>query len=478
MLRLLAPALLLYLSVLAQAQCPPNCPKVDLAPISGRVLNAADSSPIAGAVVHYRGTGGTTDAQHHELNPTTLQGQVTAAPDGSYTLPNLPPGLYVVRAAAPGFLGVRKNLQPLPVNFNPGPPTPVPQSICMQMTGKPSCGNLPGMPDAVFHLVRDSLHLQTMSAAALPAFALPQRSNPSREFLAGAFTPDGNRFGFLTSDRITLGDVSKAPVEAPFERCAAWAYDLSSGILIPVQEGILEPLCQNPVGMVWEADFLYIYLQKQPGAATADIAERVEGSSAMPWLSTNMPHAVQDKQAHQAANAAADQAAFNKTQTASQITDDRQFTVEDHLGGGRGSCETLEFIAVQAPRPTVLTQECAGLTYLLDGGRDLLFYIEQPRQIIAQSTPFGKLIEYDLKTGSRRSFDLPIAAQGHGPQLLAQQSLPNGATRIAYSTNGDCDPAASDYTQPFAPANQLGTTPNLFSVCFVTIPPAPAAPRH
>lgn len=477
MLRWLAPGLLLLTPALLQSQCPPNCPQVDLAPISGHVLNANGNSPIAGAVVHYRGAGGTTDAQNHETNPTTLQGQVTTASDGSYTLPHLPPGLYSVRASAPGFLGMRKDLQPLPVNFNPGPPIPISSKICMATTGKPTCGFLPGVPDDNFHLVPDSLHLQPMSAPALAAFALPQRSYPKREFLAGAFTPDGNRFGFLTSEHIALGDVSKPPIEAPFERCAAWIYDLPRGVLTPVQEDIADPLCQNPVDMVWDGDFLYIYLQKQPGAAAADIAERVEGSNALPWLTANMPQAVQDKLAHQESNAVADQAAFNKTQNVSQITDDRQFTVEDHLGDGRSSCETLQVIATQAPQPQVLTQGC-GLTYLLDGGRDLLFYIEQPTQIIGQPTPFGKLVEYELKTGSRRSFDLPLATAGHGPQLLAEQPLANGATRMAYALDGDCDPATSDYAQPFAPAGQLGATPNQFSVCFVTVPPPPAAPPH
>lgn len=472
MFRAFALGLLLTIPAAVQSQCPTNCQNVELAPISGRVLNAYDNSPLAGAVVHYRGVGGTTDNEKRELNPTTLEGQVTTASDGSYTLPQLPPGVYIVRAYAPGFLGVRKFLQPLPVHFNPGPPIPISPKICMATVGKPACGYLPGPPNGVFQLAPNLLHLQPMSNEALAAFALPLRDTPSRQFLAGAFTPDGDRLGVLTSDRINIGDTREGPPQAPFERCAVWTYDLSSGILTPAQNDLLESFCQNPATLVWDREFLYIDLQKQPGTASADFtAERVEGGSALPWLAANLPRTVQAQLARQAANAAADQAAFKKTQNVSQVTDDRQFIVEDHLAYNRSNCETLEVLAAQASQPKKLTTQCYGLTYMLDPVRDLLFYTEQPTEWSGQPAAFGRLVEYNLKTEGLRSFDLPMGAQGHGPQLLAQQPLPRGGTRLAYAVHGDCDPASSDYAETFTPGNELDPTPNQFSVCFVTVPP-------
>jgi hypothetical protein len=141
--------------VLAQNNCSPSCSKMEFTPISGRVLNAATGQPIAGARVHYRGNGGSFGGDdNHELDPITLQGEVTTAIDGSYTLPDLPPGTFSVRASAPGFLAAKDYLQPLPVGFKPQP-HPLPPGY----KGPP-----PHAADGVFKLNPNTLDLKTRAS--------------------------------------------------------------------------------------------------------------------------------------------------------------------------------------------------------------------------------------------------------------------------------------------------------------------------
>ena len=73
-------------------------------PITGRVLNKDDGTPIAGATVRYRGDGNVSDGNGHLAAPPALQGQVTTGPDGTYTTPALPAfGDFTIHATAPGF---------------------------------------------------------------------------------------------------------------------------------------------------------------------------------------------------------------------------------------------------------------------------------------------------------------------------------------------------------------------------------------
>ena len=164
--------------VLAQDNCSTSCPKMEFTPISGRVLNAATGQPIAGARVHYRGNGGSFGGGDlHELDPITLEGEVSTSADGSYTLPALPPGTFSVRASAPGFLAAKEHLEPLPVGFkNQLPPMP------RGYRGPP-----PNVADGVFKLNPNTLDLHPLSDAALTIFTLPLTSYSGRTYLTAAF---------------------------------------------------------------------------------------------------------------------------------------------------------------------------------------------------------------------------------------------------------------------------------------------------
>jgi len=129
-------------------------------------------------------------------------------------------------------------------------------------------------------------------------------------------------------------------------------------------------------------------------------------------------------------------------------------------------------LSAAATRPKKIATGCGGFNFLLDTHRDLVFYVEDRTGNDGTERPFGKFVEYNLATGRSRNFDVPMTMLLHGPRLLTFQPLPDGATRIAYSMEGDCDLNTSDYAQPSAPAGELGYTPNQHSICFVTIPPA------
>jgi Carboxypeptidase regulatory-like domain len=453
--RWLAIAVLLAVPSPAKPQCSAHCPE-GLAPIAGHVFDSSSARPIAGATVHYRGYGNTFDDEDRTLNPTSLQGEVTTAADGSYALPTLPPGDYIVRVSAPGYYSGRQLLQPYPASHGPAQVLPL------------SSDNPPAQ-EGTFHLQRDLLHLQTMSGVALAAFALPRRGDPaSRTFISGAFTPDGSRFGFLTSERIILNNGTKPTIGEPFERCAPWVYDLANGVLTHAQDSLSQAFCDNLAEASWDGGFLYLYFPKQPGAGpSADLAERIEGAEELKWSAADLPAALQPKLAQNAANAAADQSAFERYNgVTTEVTDDRRYAVLDEGCDGPCDCTTIAVTGPQSPHPKKVAEGCGGLSYLLDRRRDLLYYIESSE---AENGGLrGELVEHDLVTGRRRAFDLPVNSP---PELLVEQVLPDGTTRIAYSASGDCDPAASDYTQPGDNEGPLGITPNQFSLCFVSVPP-------
>lgn len=453
----------------------------DLAPISGRVLSAANGQPVVGAIVHYRGQGG-AGVNGAESNSPSLQGEVTTGPYGEYALPRLPFGYYSVRVSAAGYSPARKDIQTLPVDYNPGPPTPIPPPICMAETGKPTCGNLPEMPDGNFSLQPDPVHLQAMSDAALVAYAPPQLGG--RDTFNATFTSDGNRLGFITRDRSGTANSMNL-------RCTVWIYDIADGSLagvgLPGSPFVLQgkqmddpfSLCPD-YSTAWEGDNLYVYLVKsepnppyRPSVAQAYLFSK---SSLTPVSLADLPAALQQKQAREAADAAADQTASNGDGNISLTTEDRKFTLEDQMCEGRCVCDTLLLIGPGSQKTTRLTDGCAD-HFILDRERDLLYYAEDPTSRSDWRNSHVKLVEYNLVTGARRSFNLPPPHNNpDDPNFLAEQPLPDGANRIAYSVHGDCDPSTSDYSQPGQPDGKLGQTPNQFSVCFVTIPPAPLNP--
>jgi hypothetical protein len=440
--------------ILAQNNCSPSCSKMEFAPISGRVLNAATDQPIAGARIHYRGNGGSFGGDDlHELDPITLQGEVTTAADGSYTLPALPPGTFSVRASAPGFLAAKDHLQPLPVGFKPLP-HPVPPGY----KGPP-----PHLADGVFKLNPNTLDLHPLSDVALTIFALPMKSYSERRYLTAAFNPDGDHLAFLTQDFISSG-----PVQLPFfSRCAAWNYDLKDGILtVPPQ---LPPgACETSGPIVWDGDIFYTALPPDPGSSPSAWIARVQGQHALPWGVMLMSKPAQERLARETAA---------KT-IGTAITTDRRFSIKEDDSGvdGRGACGKLVALSTNPPRTQIIAQKCTGFTSLLDRDRNIVLYTQPTRTQYPDKVE--NIIEYDLNTTTKRIFTIPV--MNYEPKLLTEQSLPNGAIRVAYTIEGDCDHNASDYSEPGQPDGQLGNTPNQFSVCFITIPPpqAPATQPH
>jgi hypothetical protein len=301
-----------------------------------------------------------------------------------------------------------------------------------------------------------------MSDAALAAFALPGPGLANRNFHAAAFSPDGNRLAFLTVDTFSpplVGDV----VQTPFRRCAIWIYDLKAGKLsAAVDES--PSACDSPA-ILWDGENFYIPIPAQdPSQAATPLGEFIQGPS--DYGPRPLPAPIRQKLAQIEAQAAAAQKLGSYSPGG--VTPDGLFAVSVDMEG-RSSCGSLTVTNSQTHRTRTLGVACVDASFLmLDGDR--ILYISGNH---AEATT-GKLVDYNPRTGAHRDFDLP--AMNHAPQLLTHHSLPGGATRIAYTMKGDCDPAASDYSQPSQPDGALGNTPNQFSVCFVTIPPIPPAP--
>ncbi|MCX8014488.1 MAG: carboxypeptidase-like regulatory domain-containing protein, partial [candidate division WOR-3 bacterium] len=79
---------------LVQGSVPPPPPPQGFGSISGTVINAVTQLPIANATVHAMCADST---QHH------CGGMARTNSDGTYTIPNLRPGTYIVKACAMGF---------------------------------------------------------------------------------------------------------------------------------------------------------------------------------------------------------------------------------------------------------------------------------------------------------------------------------------------------------------------------------------
>jgi hypothetical protein len=434
------------------AQCDGTCPPVQLAPIAGRILNAADGSPIVGAIVHYRGLGNTWNARNEVLNPTTLQGEVKTAADGSYALPLLPGGTFIVRASAPGFFAASNHLSEHMAGFK------LPPGF-----SRPS-------PD--MQLWPDVLNIHPLSVEAQEMLRPSVAGLFARNFPVAAFSPDGDRLAFVTFDSVTLHKVTNY-VDPPFRRCAAWVYDLSQSKLTAIQSSLPQAMCMDAeLRMAWGGDAAYVYptgLNPSPGEETW----RIEGRDAMAWNGP-MPKEVIARRALEKSDAESmlKAASDNGSVLASQTTADGRFTLHALDCEGRCTCTTLEVVSAQTHKAKTLPRGCTNNDYMLDRDHDVLYYIDVPGNSSDTPRRFAYLIEYTLSTSRGRLFPLPM--MNEEPQLLAFQPLPGGAVRIAYHINGDCDPRASDYTQPGVPAIELGPTPNQYSVCLATVPPQPA----
>jgi hypothetical protein len=449
----------------------------NLAPISGRVLNDSDGTPIAGAVVHYRGSGGYSE-NDVETNPTSLQGQVTTGADGSYQLPNLPPGQYNLRASAPGFFAAHDWVQPLPAGIKPEPP-PLPRGY----KGPPIHF---AKHDGVLRLRPDALRMQAMLDDSLAAFALPRPGFTHRTYFNTEFSADGNRVGFITLDSTAQAN------NRMITRCVAWTYDLADHTLVgadmpgsPITAKVgtdFPPGFCGTGNRPWEGfqegyattwvdkDFYVVDIKSEVKEQRAQPAVNVfvmRGSTIEQVVGENRPAVVQAM--------ITDRVRVRKfvaEDADSVTTKDGLFKVTWELGEGRSTCVSLELTNLRTKRSRTIELACGGLNhYLVDHEKDLLIYMEEASREFPNR--FAQMAVLDLKTGRRREFPVPMVF--HMPEFLKDFALNNGGVLVAYSMEGDCDPSTSDYSQPSQAEGELGNTRNQSSVCFVTIPQAEAS---
>jgi hypothetical protein len=452
-------------------------------PITGRVLNKEDGQPIAGATVHYRGEGNVTDSQGRPAAPPTLQGEVTTGPDGTYSTPPLPAfGDFALRASAPGFFSAKDYLQALPVTIRN---IPAPLFAHSRPPGAPS-------HDGTLRLLPDPVNLQPMSDAALVAFRMPLTIMANRSYVAASFSSDGNHLGFITFD--TLAVVGKSITRS----CKLWSYDLQTGALTgvnlpgsPHQSDMKTPdpapgFCTagdttglgtgfylSGYAIAWDGPVLYAVnvepQQAAPSAPPASAAYVLHQSTLESVVPSDQPPAVKAVIAEES-RVRQLSSTFDAASAAS--TTDGLFTVHEDFDDttGRGSCSKLVVLAKNSHNPKTVIRDCPGFTWRLDPARDLLLYT-QPRNAPYPDN-MEDLVEVDLKTLQTRAFGVP--SMNYEPELLAEQPLSTGSIRLAYTIRGDCDFAASDYSQPGQPDGVLGNTPNQFSVCFITLPAQPA----
>jgi hypothetical protein len=447
-------------------------------PITGRVLNKDDGTPIAGATVRYRGDGNVSDGNGHLAAPPALQGQVTTGPDGTYTTPALPAfGDFTIHATAPGFFSAKDYLQALPASLHSGPPPLFDRDH-----------RDPEAPahDGLLRLRPDPVDLQPMSDAALAAFRMPLTVMANRSYLTAAFAADGSHLGFITFD--TLAVVGKSITRS----CRLWSYNLQTGALtgadLPGSPYVTDMKAPDTIpgfctandttwlgpgfylsgyAIAWDGSNLYAVRlkpdDKAPNAPPAIESFVLRQSTLTPLAPPDRPASIQaliveKSRVRKLAPDSAD----------AVPTTDGRFIVKENFDDdtGRGSCSKLEAVAKNPQSTRTITQDCPGFTWRIDPDRDLVFYTQPNRARYPNSVE--DIVEFDLKTALARTFSVP--SMNFEPELLTEQAQPNGSVRVAYTMRGDCDFAASDYSQPGQPDGVLGNTPNQSSVCFMTIP--------
>jgi hypothetical protein len=270
-------------------------------------------------------------------------------------------------------------------------------------------GYKPVIHDGTLRLQPDPVDLRPMSDNALRVFAMPATpysGYSDRIYFKGAFSADAGRLQFTTLE-------SSTDTKLITRRCRAWIYDLSTGVLTGTERPG-SPYVASLQDPNWPPDFC-------PDRATLD----------------------------------------------ANVTDDRHFSVSENYDDatGRGACGKLVSKSTITHRTLTIASACPGFSFRTDLTRDLVFYTQPTQNNYVRNE---NIVEFNLATGKRRAFPIPVMHEE--PQLLAESSLTSGAIRIAYTVKGDCDPAASDYSQPGQPDGVLGNTPNQSSVCFITIP--------
>jgi hypothetical protein len=435
-LLLIAPILALVNDTKASAAA---CSAVQWLPISGRVLDATDGSPIPGATVFYRGIGDVGDDKGQLLNPPSLKGEVKTSPDGSYKFPVLPAGTYYVRAVAPGHFGARRML-------------------AQQIAGLPPPPGIE-LPDPVFRLPADALHLHTMPDAARIKFSFSKSSYSNRWYEASAFSSDGDYFVLITSDSLNIEG------QEPQRVCIVWRYDLANGQLDRLSDHVPDGLCGNEQGIALDGDIIYVYLNGYAVIPSKIESYRIRGSEVTPWPISDLPKDFQDRMSRKETDVrpGTDDDSLLSTET----TKDGKFSFHFHDPKAECGDDLMDALTDDEWRGTVNACPSA---HLLDSDRDLVYgFIKQPRTSNAFDYRFATLAEFNLITRQQRTFTLPQTVLN----LLALQPLTNGATRVAFQSEDECDTTTTDSPQTvYDPASDT----NRPSICFITIPPEQTKP--
>lgn len=435
-----------------QAQCAPKCAPTKYAPISGRVTDASDGRPLANALVSYQGLGDgfPSMGSNVALNPPSIKGSVRTASDGSYTLALLPPlGGYEVRASAPGYMSSQEFLGEQPVGFHREPRSlPIPGCTA-------DCTI--ALPDGNFKLQPDVIELRPMSSEARTKFALPGDYPGLHWIETMAFSPDGIHAAFITRDSFALNSG---------QSCLGWNYNLSSGQLVRTTEALPSGYCDGiPPEMAWDGNALFLHVADyHSNISSREEAMRWDGAEMTSVRPEDLPIDFRQALARKAEMFLSN-ATEEEDDPWAQTTADGQFHLSSGPGDG-GQCFSLSIATKKGDWKQNLGACVWRWDYLLDREHDFLVLYE-PRRLAQDEPPFQKLTLLDLKAHSRRSYLIPQT--NSIVQLLAEQRLADGATRVAYSIEGDCDPASPDaaHTATFGQAVNSNRPRNL---CFVRIP--------
>jgi hypothetical protein len=299
-----------------------------------------------------------------------------------------------------------------------------------------------------------------MSKEARTKFALPGDVPWARWIETIEFSPDGAHVAFITRDPLPREG------QSPAQSCVGWNYELSSGQLVRITEDLPSEYCDGiPPEMAWDRDAVFLHIMDyHTSISSREEAMRWDGAEATSIRPEDIPSDFRQALARKAKMFMNNLAAEENDDRA-QTTADGQFHLSSGPGDGR-QCFSVTITTKRRDWKQRVSTCSFGLDYLLDREHDFLVQYE-PLRLAQDEPPFLKLTLLDLKARSRRSYLIPQT--NSILQLLAEQRLADGATRVNYSIEGDCDPASPDaaHTATFGQAVNSNRPLNL---CFVRIP--------
>jgi Carboxypeptidase regulatory-like domain len=437
-----------------------RCPQWVWLPISGTVTDASTGKPIAQARVTYRSRRVGSDGK--ELGPSEQQGEVRTADDGSFTLPLLLHGGmgagYEVRVAAPGYLSASQRLHEHAQGLREPPPPKPPASFCMARYGKPDCEL--NLPDGNFRLTPSRVELQQMSEAAQEAFGLPKEDflemPPMR---AAALSADGSRLAMLAVFPHTVKHMADPPI------CVGWTYDFSTSRLLRIEPQLPAQYCEGPTtSLDWDGDTVVLHFDQtkfeaQKIETVRETMRWVDGVSQAPSVE-QLPGLIDHTPTGFAAK---------DNEVVLDDTDDGRFVVVEVSEHCRQCNTTVVMFSDrtwQLRLNPLLGSFGAIPDYWLDRANDRLILIAASEQGEKQ---IGVQI-VDLVSHESR-FD-PLPAFRGRPALVAARFLDDGGARVAYTTEGACDPFSPD--APYELPSYEGGPSRKLSLCLAALPAAGA----